>query len=1060
MKKFSLFKNVVIFLLIMGVAMVSGTAMGQEDQGEGEFILEEIVITGSRIVRRDFEAVSPIVTVDEELFYQSATSAIETQLNKLPQFTPTMDVPTFGGDIQPTARNTPGEATVALRGLGANRSLVLINGRRGTPSNGSMYVDINTIPLAAIERVEAISGGASATYGADAMAGVVNFIMRRNFVGFEVDAQTGMSQYGDNIEYRAAGIMGADIGDDRGNVSMAFSYNRREDARQRDRPWYKEIYANPQVSSWTSGRYIFPTYQGFVTDFWNLPDVNVVNTVMGLTASSPNGMFATIPSNMTIFVDEYGQAFSGLNAMFGTAGREGTYGITPSLVDNYRITRLDNGMLTQTNLENYLILPLERYNIYTSGHYKFNDWIGGFMQGYFSKTKADTTQEPAPIASFWGVMIDPTINRNSIPLELLTILDSRPNPAGTFQSQFTLPFDRSGHTEVYTFNIVAGLEGKIPGSDWTYELFVSAGEAQTTSLMSGFGSLQRVREIITWGPDFGAGASIRGNQGPPGWGFAASTGTCTSGLNPFDWGSVTDDCWNAILADIKSKQVMEQYIWEANFQGAIAQLPAGEMRGAVGYSTRKNDYHFWNDTLTTEGRSFIEQSLGLYPAQNSVGFIEADEVYGEALIPILSDLPLIRRLDLELGGRRSDYSTTGASWTYKALADWRVLDWMRVRGGYNRAERAPNMAELALAPEQLFSFGAARGDVCAWGNTQAHSANPTRNPNWANVINICGQMMEAAATDADDTFYGADYRDLMSGASTPTVAGALGPGGGGAFPHIVGNPDVFPETADTWTVGIVANSPWEDNPWLADLRVTLDWYTIEVSDAIGEQTADVVMQMCVDPRFNPTYDPNHPYCKGFSRTPQGGVGDMILSFVNTGWFSTSGMDLSINWGKNVGPGRLGVYILFNYLLDKSATDFVGVNPIYDYTGASGPYSNGLFGASYEWQALTTVSYNINNLNLAIRWNYYDLLHSGFWVTQGWDRYTPTPKYMLFDLTGSYNLTNTVMLRFGIENLLNKKPPLTGADTTPAAGGLTGGGLAGGNVDTLGRRFYMGVRMGL
>jgi len=106
---------------------------------------------------------------------------------------------------------------------------------------------------------------------------------------------------------------------------------------------------------------------------------------------------------------------------------------------------------------------------------------------------------------------------------------------------------------------------------------------------------------------------------------------------------------------------MKQTIWETNLQGAIIDLPAGEARGAVGYSTRENDYHFWNDTLTTEGRSFLDQALGLYPAQNSVGYIEAKEVYGEVLIPVLSDLPLIKRIDLELGGRRSEYSTTGAS---------------------------------------------------------------------------------------------------------------------------------------------------------------------------------------------------------------------------------------------------------------------------------------------------------------------------------------------------------------------------------------------------------------
>src|SRR5690606_3580144 len=175
--------------------------------------LEEIVVTGSLIRRRDFEANSPIVTVDEDLFDQTTTSAVETQLNRLPQFTPTTDNPTQGGDIQPNARNTPGAATIALRGLGPNRSLVLINGRRGTPANASMVMDINTIPAAAIERVEAISGGASATYGADAVAGAVNFILRDDFEGFELSVQAGAPEDGDNFEYQVSGIIGSDLAD-------------------------------------------------------------------------------------------------------------------------------------------------------------------------------------------------------------------------------------------------------------------------------------------------------------------------------------------------------------------------------------------------------------------------------------------------------------------------------------------------------------------------------------------------------------------------------------------------------------------------------------------------------------------------------------------------------------------------------------------------------------------------------------------------------------------------------------------------------------------------------
>ena len=168
------------------------------NQTDGE---QTIVVTGSRIQRRDFEANSPIVTAGENLLQNSATSAIETSLNKLPSFTP-VQTPSLGGDIQPTATNTPGAATVSLRGLGTNRNLVLVDGRRATPANALGVVDINTIPAAAIDRVEIITGGASATYGADAVGGVVNFILKKNFQGLELDGSAGISEIGDGSNIR------------------------------------------------------------------------------------------------------------------------------------------------------------------------------------------------------------------------------------------------------------------------------------------------------------------------------------------------------------------------------------------------------------------------------------------------------------------------------------------------------------------------------------------------------------------------------------------------------------------------------------------------------------------------------------------------------------------------------------------------------------------------------------------------------------------------------------------------------------------------------------------
>lgn len=472
-KKEFLFKNWLIccfVLCFLTVTLGGASVVLAQDDDDEEFTLEEVTVTGSRIMKNKNESSSPMVTVSEKLFDNSATLGIETQLNKLPQFTPTVDVPTIGGqDIQPNARNTPGEATVALRGIGANRTLILINGRRGTPSNALGVVDINTIPTAAIQYVEAISGGASSTYGADAMAGVLNFIMKDRFEGFELDVQAGIAQEGDNLDYQVSGIMGSNIGDDRGNVSIAFSYNERKDAYQRDRKWYRELWANPSIT----GTQYFAPQSGFATGYGhNQPDPGVVNSVMGL----PEGEGFTNMTGVDIFDDGNGNAFAGLG-IFGSSGIPGVAADGIDFVDNYRFKLQNDGQMYTNNVDTYLVLPLERYNMFARGNYEINDWLGVFAQGSFSKVTTLSHQEPGPLASGWAVMVDPTINRDVIPAELLAILDSRPDPDAEFQSAFLLPFNRSGKTDVFTYNLVAGIEGIIPTIDWTWEIFASQGEA-------------------------------------------------------------------------------------------------------------------------------------------------------------------------------------------------------------------------------------------------------------------------------------------------------------------------------------------------------------------------------------------------------------------------------------------------------------------------------------------------------------------------------------------------------------------------------------------------------
>ena len=788
-------------MLLAAPAMAQNANVGDDVQvGEDEGPEEgrRIVVTGSRIGSQDFNSNSPMVTIDEGLLEQSSTAAIESNLNKLPQFVPAQ-TPTAGGDIQPTATNTPGAATISLRGIGTNRNLVLIDGRRGTPGNASGVVDISTIPSAAIERIETISGGASATYGADAVAGVTNFILKRDFVGLELDAQMGITQEGDNFEYQLSGIMGADFDGGRGNVSIAMSMNTREANFQRDRDWYYAICMPIPTSAARSSSS-------------RLRASTSALPIRQITAPYfPTGL-RSLPG-VTVFVNpDTGTAFTtGAN---GTPSNFGNDAFDLPL-DGLPFKQSINGAIGSNNTNLYLILPLTRYNMFMRGNYEINDWVGVFAQGLFSHVETFTRNEPSPAVGGWTALVDPTgLDDGELPSSLQTPRQPhalrrprllRRNDPDTpprnlcsgandpFQIQSLLADDRETFTDVTTYNMTAGLEGFIPGTALAWETFVSHGISSTYAKQTGVNSLSRFKTVIS-APNFGRGFSAQGNQGPPNFGFGASSATCTSGLNFYNppEGGFSEDCLEAIRADLKNRSEVTQTIAEANIFGGLFDLWAGEVGAAIGASYREVQFEFDNDTLTTQGRSFQDQAQGIYPSGNVDASFDVHELYGELLIPLIADVPFIQQLNLEVGGRISDYSTTGTSYTYKILGDWEVTDWLRFRGGYNRAERAPNIGELFLQAQQTFG-GNTVGDPCSLANPLSFSANQDGdqfaggNANGARVEAICRiQMEQSGDPTADDQYY--------SGVQSSAT-------GGFAFPTTVGNPNLVPEVADTWTAG-------------------------------------------------------------------------------------------------------------------------------------------------------------------------------------------------------------------------------------------------------------------
>ena len=329
-------------------------------------------------------------------------------------------------------------------------------------------------------------------------------------------------------------------------------------------------------------------------------------------------------------------------------------------------------------------------------------------------------------------------------------------------------------------------------------------------------------------PDWGKGFDSRtaGFSNPAFGGFGANFATCTSGIDPFHKElPISQDCINAISASLKTRSTMEQDIWEANAQGKVIDMPAGELGAAVGVSDRQTRYEFLNDTLTSQGVEFNDQAIGIYPSGDAAGEDTVKEFYGELLVPLLKDRTGAQART-GLGARASDYDSTGNSTTWKALANWKPVGWMRVRGGLNRAERSPNIGELHLAPSQTFQIGAA-GDLCSLANPSPFSANPA-NANGAQALALCTALMERAAPGTAATFY-----------ANPQFSQAVGPTF--AFPSVTGNPNLTSETADTWTVGLVFDSPFESELW-RNLRVSIDYYFIKVDDAIGPQSVDVAQR--------------------------------------------------------------------------------------------------------------------------------------------------------------------------------------------------------------------------
>ena len=427
--------------------------------------IEEITVTGSRIVRRDFESNSPIVTVDSEDFETQTGLNVESYLNQMPQYNPATTPVTQDFDVQITPVNSVGIASISLRGFGANRSLVLVDGKRMVPINPLMVTDVNGIPSALIERVETITGGASAVYGADAVGGVTNFILKDDFEGFDVDLQTGMTQEGDSEESRLSGVLGTNFSDGRGNVTVGFEAYSRELALEHDHDIYREWYARPD----TTGSLFNQGINGYACNGPECPPIDTINALFsdrppGTNVFTPNGAQNGVPRGFNfspdgnIFVAPAAQSasFGGLYRADGSMRYSGPVdGLEYALMN-----AIDNNVLPgqtpgqfQTLKYNFdgatISAPQDRYSFFASGDFDVSDTVRLKARATFAESDTSTVlggnaavtgwEATVPFNPLTDSPVDPTLDYRN-PAVVTAVRD---NPAAYANPTF-IPTGQSG----------------------------------------------------------------------------------------------------------------------------------------------------------------------------------------------------------------------------------------------------------------------------------------------------------------------------------------------------------------------------------------------------------------------------------------------------------------------------------------------------------------------------------------------------------------------------------------------------------------------------------------
>lgn len=1001
-------------LLGSAATLVASFALGAgayaQDAADEESI-EEVVVTGSRIIRRDIDAPSPVTVIGAVDIRDSGETDISKLLREIPSLngslTGTGSVNTgFSSDLNDDA----GVGRLNLRNLGTNRTLVLVNGRRHVSAiQGSSDVDTSTIPIALIERVETTTGGGSSVYGADAVSGVINFVLKDDFEGIDYRAQYSVSDEGDADNIFAAITGGVNFDDDRGNAVLNVEYTRQSRINRSDRDdafgaGFFDLVANSADLSAALDR--DPNADNvFIPDF-------------RINFSSSAGIIALYDAAVG------GSVFGGIVGLGGEGSIPGVPAV--QVFDNGTLGAFDFGIISnpfessggqgiQAANPNAAIVPfIDRINVNGLFRYELTEGIEMYSEIKYVQTRA-VDGDGIPFNDDIPIALDNAF----IPAALQAQIDAA--QAAGITPEITMSRDildrgviGGSDTDRNTLRLVGGLRGEFDNG-WRWDVSYNFGrtEIDTVNLNSRvedrfFAGVDAVVDPATGNivcrSDLDASALPPGSPFPsnrPGFlTFDPGDGQCIP-INLFGTDSITAESGAFAFIDTLESSTIEQRQFLATLAGDSAdmfELPAGAIDFAVGFEYRDEKSSFIPPELERAG--LLYNTVG--EARDIVaGEYDVKEVFGEVSIPIFEDVAFAESLRIDASFRYTDHSTAGSIETYGTALIWQIDPNVRIRGAYNRAVRAPNIFEL-FSPAQPAFIGVT-ADPCNPQNITAGTSNRATN---------CAQFVDP----------GFDAADFLSA----RVAGSTG-----------GNPALAPEKADTYTLGVVLTPEFAPG-----LTITADYYNIEIEGAIDALSGREVAELCVD---LPTT--NNPFCGQVTRDPNNGnaISDFQSGNVNLGGFSTEGIDIAVNYALELGDVFDGDY----GTLDQTITATHTFNNI-EFPDPLDPTfalpDEGQLGIpdwivnyqarwtyndfSLTWQSRfqsSQLNIGINNEDVAGNPLFADPLFSG--------------TALVHDVSATYRVNDYANITFGVNNL-GDRAPFIGSLTRP--------------VDPIGRTFFIQV----